>query len=188
MEVSMKARYSVLDLFRLSWSLATTKILYSPARIIRQPTRIRGWANMSIGPGFTTGQYCRIEAANGNGSRKTLSIGNNVEINDACHIAALDSVKIGNYVLIASHVYISDHDHGEITKEDLLKHPNQRALVSSPVVIEDDVWIGEKATILKGVTVGKGSVIAAGAVVTKNVPPYSVAAGVPARIIKTLIE
>ena len=186
MATSMKAPYSILDLFRLTWSLLTTKILYSPARIIRQPTRIRGWRNMSIGNGFTTGQYCRIEAAVDHIGQKTLLIGTNVEINDSCHIAALESITIGNYVLIASHVYISDHDHGEITAEDLLKHPNQRALISSPVIIEDDVWIGEKATILKGVTVGKGSVIAAGAVVTKDIPPYSVAAGVPARVIKTL--
>ncbi|WP_277425577.1 DapH/DapD/GlmU-related protein [Pseudomonas synxantha] len=186
MEPSMRSKYSTLDFFRLAWSFTTTKIFYSPARIIRQPTRIRGWENMSIGTGFTTGQYCRIEAANGKEGKKTLTIGSHVEINDACHIAALDSITIGNNVLIASQVYITDHDHGEITKEELLIHPNQRKLVYAPVVIEDDVWIGEKVAILKGVTVGKGSVIGAGAVVTKDVPPYSVAAGIPARILKTL--
>lgn len=183
---SMRSKYSTLDFFRLAWSIATTKVFYSPARIIRQPTRIRGWGNMSIGSGFTTGQYCRIEAANNSQNRKTLSIGINVEINDACHIAALDSITIGNNVLIASQVYITDHDHGEITKEELLKHPNERPLVYAPVIIEDDVWIGEKVAILKGVTIGKGSVIGAGAVVTKDVPPYSVAAGIPARVLKTL--
>ncbi|MBK5412002.1 acetyltransferase [Pseudomonas sp. TH34] len=186
MEPSMRSKYSMLDFFRLAWSFTTTKIFYRPARIIRQPTRIRGWGNMSIGRGFTTGQYCRIEAANHNEGKITLTIGNHVEINDACHIAALHSINIGHNVLIASQVYITDHDHGEITKEELLKHPNQRKLVYAPVVIEDDVWIGEKVAILKGVTIGKGSVIGAGAVVTKDIPSYSVAAGIPARVIKTL--
>lgn len=140
---------------------------------------------MSIGSGFTTGQYCRIEAANSPQKNKTLVIGKNVEINDSCHIAALHSITIGHNVLIASQVYITDHDHGKITKEELIKHPNERALVYAAVTIEDDVWIGEKVTILKGVTIGKGSVIGTGAVVTKDVPPYSVAAGIPARVLKS---
>jgi acetyltransferase-like isoleucine patch superfamily enzyme len=57
---------------------------------------------------------------------------------------------------------------------------------SQPVVIEDDVWIGAKASIMPGVTIGRGSVVGTAAVVTKDVPPFSVVAGVPARIVKTL--
>jgi maltose O-acetyltransferase len=56
----------------------------------------------------------------------------------------------------------------------------------SPIIIEDDVWIATRATILKGVHIGKGAVVAAGAVVTRNVPAYSIVGGVPARVIKTL--
>jgi lipopolysaccharide O-acetyltransferase len=141
---------------------------------------------MNIGKGFTTGQYCRVEAGvSEKQSVKTLTIGENVQINDSCHIAAIENVIIGNNVLIASKVYISDHDHGEISLESLAQHPSERPLVSSAVVIENDVWIGEGAMILKGVKIGKGAVIAAGAVVTKNVPSYTVAAGIPAKVIKS---
>ncbi|MOA49611.1 2,3,4,5-tetrahydropyridine-2,6-dicarboxylate N-acetyltransferase [compost metagenome] len=60
--------------------------------------------------------------------------------------------------------------------------------MSSPVFIEDNVWIGEKAVILKGVRIGHNSIVAAGAVVTKNVPPFSIVAGVPAKVIKTVFQ
>ena len=64
--------------------------------------------------------------------------------------------------------------------------PKDRSLVTSPVVIEDNVWIGEKVVILKGVRIGEGAVIGAGAIVTHDIPPYSVAVGIPARVINTL--
>jgi len=142
---------------------------------------------MAIGKDFTTGQYCRIEA--GSPELKggvTLTIADNVQVNDSCHIAAIEKIFIGKNTLIAGRVFISDHDHGEITREALLTTPAARALVSSPVIIERDVWIGEGAIILKGVHIGKGVIVAAGAVVTKSVPQYSVVAGVPAKVIKTL--
>lgn len=188
MKKNLKSNYSFLDLLRLTWSLLVTKVLFRPARIIRQPTRIRGFSNMKISRGFTTGQFCRIEA--GDFSEKlgfTLVFGKDVQINDSCHIAAIEKIVIGDNVLIASKVYITDHDHGTMTKEALLIPPAKRELVSSPVYIDDDVWIGEGVIILKGVSVGKGAVIGAGSVVTKNVPPYSVVAGVPARIIRQFI-
>jgi len=95
----------------------------------------------------------------------------------------LKKIIVGDNVLIASKVYITDHDHGSITKEDLLIHPAQRSLV---VYIDDDVWIGEGVIILKGVTIGKGAVIGAGSVVTKSVPSYSLILGVPAKVVKQL--
>lgn len=186
MTLKLDSKYSFPDICRLIWSVIITLIFFRPARIIRQPTRIRGFKNMEIGVGFTTGQYCRIEAANKvDIDEKSLVIGDNVQINDACHIAAISSVVIGNNVLIASQVYISDHDHGSINYEELLKHPSDRELVFSSVKIEDDVWIGEKVVILKGVTIGRGTVIGAGALVTKNIPAYSVAVGTPAKVIKS---
>jgi acetyltransferase-like isoleucine patch superfamily enzyme len=183
----LQSNYSCLDLFRLAWSLLVTKVLFRPARMIRQPTRIRGFSNMKLGKGFTTGQFCRIEAGDfGAESAPTLVFGKDLQMNDSCHIAAIEKIVIGDNVLIASKVYITDHDHGMITKESLLIPPAQRELVSSPVYIDDNVWIGEGVMILKGVSVGKGAVIGAGSVVTKDVPPYSVVVGVPARVIKQL--
>lgn len=139
---------------------------------------------MSIGTGFTTGQYCRIEAANTTGSEKSLVIGNNVQINDKCHIAALQLIDIGDNVLIASNVYITDHDHGDTTRASLMQPPARRPLVCSPVKIEKNVWIGENVVILKGVLIGESAIVAAGAVVTKSIPAFAIVGGVPAKIIK----
>lgn len=141
---------------------------------------------MDMGKNFTTGQFCRIEAADAIiPGRPTLIFGDNVQINDRCHIASVMSICIGNNVLIASDVFITDHDHGDVSRATMEIPPALRDLICQPVIIGDNVWIGEKVIILKGVEVGQGAIIAAGAVVTKNVPPFSVVGGVPARILKT---
>jgi len=97
-----------------------------------------------------------------------------------CLFGANDLIKIGSNVMIADAVCIRDSDH---VHSDLSRPMNSQGIVSSPVVIEDDVWIGRAAVILKGVRVGRGSIIAAGAVVTKDVEAYSIVGGVPARVI-----
>ena len=181
-----KTFYSLPDYIKLIYSIFITKLFFFPARLIRQPVRIKGWSKIKIGSGFTTGQFCRIEALASWGDQKSLIFGDNVQINDACHIASYKRVEIGNNVLIASRVYISDHDHGSFTKKSLLLKPADREIVQKDVIIDDDVWIGEAVSILKGVRIGKGSVIGAGAVVTKSIPPYSLVAGVPAKVIKKL--
>ena len=66
------------------------------------------------------------------------------------------------------------------------KHPDYPTVKTKPIIIEDDVWIGFNSIILKGVTIGKGAIIAAGSVVTKDIPPFSMVAGNPAKIIKTI--
>lgn len=117
-----------------------------------------------------------------------LLFGDNVQINDFVHIAATEKVEIGNNVLIASKVFISDICHGEYTDienvSDPNEHPNNRKLSAKPVIIHDDVWIGEIVSILPGVEIGKGSIIGANSVVTKSIPDYSIAAGNPAKVIK----
>ena len=81
---------------------------------------------------------------------------------------------------------ITDNSHGETDYDTLLQPPLMRLVTSKgPVIIGKDVWIGDKATILPGVTIGEGAVIAANSVVTKDVPAYSVVAGNPAKVIKT---
>jgi len=97
-------------------------------------------------------------------------------------------VEIGNNVLIASKVYIADHSHGDTSLAHLSLPPVCRPLFSKgKVIIEDDVWIGEGAAILPGVVIGRGAIIGTNAVVTKDVDPYTVVGGVPARIIKKLL-
>ncbi|MFQ3576487.1 MAG: acyltransferase [Cytophagales bacterium] len=109
-----------------------------------------------------------------------LTIGRNTRINGA-HISVSTDMKIGNNVRIAPYVIIIDDDY-----HDVKDHFNHEGGKKSPITIEDDVWIAMDAKILKGVMIGKGSVIATSSVVTKDVPPYTVVAGIPAKIIKYL--
>lgn len=91
-------------------------------------------------------------------------------------------IRIGNGVRIAPHVMMIAANH---VFSDPDRPIHSQGLDHAPITIEDDVWIGGRVNVVAGVTVGRGSVIGAGAVVTKDVPPYSVAVGVPARVIKS---
>lgn len=98
-----------------------------------------------------------------------------------CVIAANEKVSIGRDVMIADQVTIRDTDH---VIDDCDRPMIEQGITTAPVIIEDDVWIAHGAKILKGVTIGRGSVIAAGAVVTKDVPPNAIVGGVPAKVIR----
>ena len=114
-----------------------------------------------------------------------IVIGKNAHIGEYTHITAINKIQIGDNLLTGRWVTITDNSHGEIDYESMKTAPIMRPLQSKgPVIIGDNVWIGDKATILPHVTIGDGSVIAANAVVTKDVPAYSVVAGNPAKVIK----
>lgn len=116
-------------------------------------------------------------------SKGRLSIGDNFFVNSYSRIVCHSQIDIGNNVTIAANVTIIDHDH------DFTLNNNQLALDGfncEQISIGSHVWIGEKAIILKGVTIGNNVVIAAGAVVTKDVPDNAVAAGNPAKQIRKL--
>ena len=116
-----------------------------------------------------------------------MEIGNNVSIGEYSHITCTNKVTIGNGVLTGRFVLITDNSHGNNTKEVADIAPLAREIHSNgPVYIGENVWIGDKVTILPNVTIGKGCIIAANAVVTKDIPEYSVAAGVPAKVIKIM--
>ena len=86
-------------------------------------------------------------------------------------------------------VTVTDNSHGATTIDDLSKAPHMRKVISKgEVVIGENVWIGDKATILPGVHIGKGAVVGANAVVTKDVPPFSVVGGIPARVLHRVKE
>jgi maltose O-acetyltransferase len=108
-----------------------------------------------------------------------VEIGNNSGIGDN---AWLGAVKIGDNVMMAPNVTILSRNH--VFEDKLIPMSKQGVTEDNPVIISDDVWIGTRAIILPGVTIGKGSIIGAGAVVTKNVPEYTIVAGNPARVIK----
>lgn len=114
----------------------------------------------------------------------SLHIGNNCSFGAFNHISCANNIIIGDNLLTGKWVTITDNSHGSTTNDWLKIAPSFRPLESKgPVVIGNNVWIGEKATVLPGVTVGDGAVIAAGAVVSKDVPPYSIVAGIPAQIL-----
>lgn len=117
----------------------------------------------------------------------SIIIGDKVSLGCRNHITCISHIVIGKGVLTGPDVLITDNSHGEIIKEELTVPPKDRLLSSKGnVVIEDNVWIGEKASIMPGVHIGKGSIVACNSVVTKDVPENCLVAGIPAKIIKYL--
>ena len=112
---------------------------------------------------------------------KNIFIGDDFTGNHNLTILDIGEVHIGNHVMIGPHTLITTVGHP-------LEWQRRRESVGtvSPVVIEDDVWIGGNVTVLPGVTIGRGAVVAAGAVVAEDVPPCTVVGGVPAKIIKKI--
>ena len=116
-----------------------------------------------------------------------IIIGNNTSIGEDFHITAIDKIVIGDNVLMGKKITITDNSHGKVDVESLAIAPAKRFLYSKgPVIIKDGVWIGEKATILPGVTIGKNSIIGANAVVISDIPDNCVAAGVPAKVVRII--
>lgn len=111
-----------------------------------------------------------------------IVIGKNTRIHSRTRITAAGSVSIENNVLIAPEVFITDHNHG--MNPEIEEGYAKQDLVVKPVRIGDGTWIGQRACILPGVTIGKHCIIGAGSVCTHSIPDYSMAVGVPARVIK----
>ena len=123
-----------------------------------------------------------VTSDNGYSYEPVIVIGEGTWIGKNCSIAAINKVEIGKNVLFAGHVHITDHSHGY----ELIDVPisRQRLITKGPVIIEDQCWLGFSCEILSGVHIGRHSIVAARAVVTKDVPPYSIVAGNPARVVK----
>ena len=139
---------------------------------------------IKLGNRVTIGKYAIIRPSNiyGGSIGEGLTMGDNSNIGPYNYIGCSGKITIGNNVMLAPRVsiYAENHvfDHPEILIRD-------QGVEKKEVIIEDDCWIAANSILLAGVTIGKGSVVAAGSVVTENVPPYSVVAGVPAKWIKS---
>ena len=135
------------------------------------------------GKGVAIGDRCEIHSCtridSGDG---WVRIGNQCSVNAFSILNGHGGLSIGNGVRIASHCTIltTEHLHADPTRP-----IHEQGVESRPTTIADDVWIGTHAVVLAGVTIGEGSVVAAGAVVTRDVPPGSVVGGVPARVIRS---
>ncbi len=134
-----------------------------------------------LGDNVSVGRFTMIEAT-GLLSKlgKGVRIGANSNLGDYNYVGGAGGVTIGENVLIGQFVSFHPQNHVFADPERPIK---EQGTTEQGIVVEDDVWIGARATILDGVRVGRGAVVAAGAVVTRDVPPYAVVGGVPARII-----
>lgn len=182
----LRNKYTVSEFFSNVWSFFITKIFYRPARLIRRPVYFCGKKYALIGKKLTIGHACRFDLQNTKKS-KSLIIGDNCEFGDNVHIVSHEYVVIGNNVLIASKVFISDVSHGAYKGEEQsnpLTSPNSRELITQPVSIGDNVWIGENVVVLSGSKIGNGSIIGANSLVNSNIPENSIAVGSPAKVIK----
>ena len=117
----------------------------------------------------------------------SITIGNGCDLGEYNHISACNKVSIGNGFLSGRYVYIGDNSHGELNLESSSIPPGSRDLVSKgEIVIGNNVWVGDKTTILAGVHLGDNVIVAANAVVNKSFPSNCLIGGVPAKIIKQL--
>ena len=153
--------------------------------VIRYPSiRIEG-PGISIGQNSYIGKNAVITTWRTKLYEKPqIIVGNGTNIGQNCHITAINRIEIRS-IKEFNRKRMNNLEGSELSKE-MKSDPNTRILVSKgPVIIEDNVWIGDKATICPNVRIGEGSIIGANTVVTKSIPSYSVAVGNPARIIKS---
>lgn len=150
---------------------------------------IRGEKNIHVGNHTHFGNGCILTAwentTDGAKHFPEIIIGSNCSIGEFNNITSINLIRIGDNLVTGRWVTITDNSHGKTDLNTLQTPPLTRTVVSKgPVLIGNNVWIGDKVTILPGVIIGDGVVVAANAVVTKDVPAYSVVGGIPAKIIK----
>lgn len=139
--------------------------------------------NIHIGNNVRIGRFGRIASFPVEGRYGQISLEDNCYIGDFFSVLGGADIVIKKDTLIASHVAVISENHGD-NPEIGIKYGNQ-PLSGKPVTIGNNCWIGEKSMILPGVTIGGWCIVGAGAVVTKDIPPYSIAVGNPARVVKT---
>jgi acetyltransferase-like isoleucine patch superfamily enzyme len=158
------SRYGLLALFRGTPGLIGVGVRYLCVRSLAR----------TCGDNVFVGAYTFLTYL------EHCDIGNNVSIREFCDIGALGGLTIGNNVAIASGTVIltTEHDY-----QQTVSSMRDAPLLLKPTIIEDNVWVGSHVGITAGVSIGQGSVIGIGAVVTRSIPPNSIAVGVPARVI-----
>ena len=157
-----------------------------------QGVRMKGGGKIAIGNDVIIRRNSTIAAQTqyfGQKLSSSLIIEDGVDVGEDTFITASNRIVIGGTSLFGRMVTVTDNSHGATTIDDLSKAPHMRKVISKgEVVIGENVWIGDKATILPGVHIGKGAVVGANAVVTKDVPPFSVVGGIPARVLHRVKE
>lgn len=145
-----------------------------------------GIAGFNIGDNVNIGRRARLETHRTERGQAQLTIGSGTHIGNDFHAGAALRVLIGRHCVFASGCTVLDHDHDFSNPFD--SHQVSEGVLAEPTVIEDGVFLGERTTVLKGVRIGNGCVIAAHSVVTRDLPPLTMAAGAPARPIRAWNE
>lgn len=160
--------------------------------VFSRPLLLQGGGQKMINVGYNTkiGQHsvlgCWLSYGQSHFNPR-ISIGNNCSIGEYCHISAINSIIIGDGLLTGRFVYIGDNTHGGLTWNESVIQPSKRELQSKGGIrVGQNVWIGDKVTILGGVSIGDNVIIGANSVVTHSIPSNCIAVGAPARIIKEL--
>jgi len=175
-----------------AWEVGRTRLLWGwrfhslgNRTVLSYSLQVNNPRAVTIGSYVTiASQFILADLCPGSGEVPKISIGDGCTILYRFQCNAAQSVRIGCNVLIASNVLITDSDH--VVEPGGVPVTRNHRFVTRPVCVEDNCWLGQNAVILKGVTIGHDSIIGANSTVTHNVPPYSIAVGNPARIIKQL--
>lgn len=169
----------------ISRKLGVKKIFIGPR------ASLRGLSSVHMGEGFCAGEGLRLEAittCNNQVFTPRITIGNHVSVGNLVHIAATHLITIADNVLLGSKVIITDHNHGQYSREHTspLIAPALRPLDHDRrVVIGRNAWLGDGVVVTPDSCIGEGAVIGANSVICGNIPPFAIAAGVPAEILKT---
>jgi acetyltransferase-like isoleucine patch superfamily enzyme len=171
---------------RYAWELTSARVRLREVSHVGAHTRTLGRPNIDNQGTLSLGAHVLLRSVNvpvelAVSPGATLAIGDGCRLNYGVSIAATSRVTIGAHVRIGPYVTIADSDFHDL-------HQRGVRPPSAAVTIGDHVWIGGKASILKGVTIGRGAVVGIGSVVTRDVPPFAIVAGVPARVIGAVDE
>lgn len=166
-------RYLYLGLGPIKFQYIGNKVVFDGSIRTAYP-----FSKIYIGSSTMIGRRCYFLTNSGG----KIWIGENTLINDDCYITSCFGILIGKNVLIGEKVSLRDYDH-RFSRTDV--PINSQGIVGSSIKIGDDVWLGKGVVVTKGVTIGQGCIIGANSVVTRSIPPYSIAVGAPARVIKS---
>lgn len=151
--------------------------------VMWHPYQLRGLEYIQVGDGTVFEKDLQLTATVSSSQTPCLSIGNHCLIRRGAHITVSNKITIGNHLLTGTNVLITDNSHGLTEPEHLRIPPIEREIVSKgAVTIGNNVWLGNNVCVLPGVEIGDGAVIGANSVVTCNIPAYSVAVGIPAKV------
>jgi acetyltransferase-like isoleucine patch superfamily enzyme len=159
---------------------------FGPRSVLQPPIRLRGARRIAVGDDVFVGSGSWLQVLGDERGEVALSIGSGTSFAGNCVLSAASSIRVGEKVLFARNVYVSDHIHAYDDPERAVL--DQGIARIEPVVIEDGAWLGQNVVVCPGVRIGTGAVIGANSVVREDVPNYSVAVGAPARVVRRTTE